>query len=49
MGGKTTSTTPPKLNGLQVQSSTLGLPISIGWLTNRIRNVDRKSCAKGFG
>lgn len=20
-----------------------------GWLTNRIRNVDRKSCAKGFG
>lgn len=37
MGGKTTSTTSPKLNGLQVQSSTLGLPISIGWGRGRLK------------
>lgn len=49
MGGKTTSTTSPKLNGLQVQSSTLGLPISLGWLRNRTGNVDRRSCGKGDG
>ena len=37
MGGKTTSTTSPKLNGLQVQSSTLGLPISLGWGRGRMK------------
>jgi len=37
MGGKTTSTTAPKLNGIQVQSSTLGLPISLGWGRGRMK------------
>lgn len=37
MGGKTTSTTSPKLNGIQVQSSTLGLPLSIGWGRGRLK------------
>jgi hypothetical protein len=37
MGGKSTSTTSPKLNGLQVQSSTLGLPISLGWGRGRMK------------
>jgi hypothetical protein len=37
MGGKSTSTTSPKLNGLQVQSSTLGLPLSLGWGRGRMK------------
>jgi hypothetical protein len=37
MGGKTTSTTSPKLNGLQVQSSSLGLPITLGWGRGRAK------------
>ena len=37
MGGKSTSTTSPKLNGLQVQSSTLGLAISLGWGRGRMK------------
>lgn len=37
MGGKSTSTSSPKLNALQVQSSTLGLPISLGWGRGRMK------------
>jgi hypothetical protein len=37
MGGKHTSTSDPKLNGISVQSSTLGLPLSIGWGRNRMK------------
>jgi hypothetical protein len=37
VGGKHTSTSDPKLNGIQVQSSTLGLPYTIGWGTNRFK------------
>ncbi|MGN6817792.1 MAG: phage tail protein [Sphingomonas sp.] len=37
MGGKTTSTSSPKLNAIQVQSSTLGLPISLGWGRGRMK------------
>lgn len=35
--GKSTSTSSPKLNHIEVQSSTLGLPLSIGWGRNRIK------------
>lgn len=37
MGGKSTSTTAPKINQLSVQSSSLGLPISLGWGRGRIK------------
>jgi hypothetical protein len=37
MGGKHTSTSDPKLNGIQVQSSTLGIPLTIGAGTNRFK------------
>ena len=37
MGGKHTSTSDPKLNGISVQSSTLGLPLAIGWGRNRMK------------
>jgi hypothetical protein len=37
MGGKSTSTSSPKINQLQVQSSTLGLPISLGWGRGRMK------------
>jgi hypothetical protein len=37
VGGKNTSTSDPKLNSIQVQSSTLGLPYSIGWGRNRMK------------
>lgn len=37
MGGKSTSTSAAKLNQLSVQSSSYGLPISLGWGRNRIK------------
>jgi hypothetical protein len=37
MGGKSTSTSAPKLNHIAVQSSTLGLPVTIGWGRCRIK------------
>ncbi|SDC49689.1 Putative phage tail protein [Sphingomonas sp. YR710] len=37
MGGKSTSTTAPKINQLAVQSSSLGLPITLGWGRGRIK------------
>jgi len=37
MGGKHTSTSDPKLNGIQVQSSTLGIPLTIGAGRNRAK------------
>ena len=37
MGGKHTSTSDPKLNSISVQSSTLGLPLSIGAGRNRMK------------
>jgi len=37
MGGKSTSTSSPKINQLQVQSSTLGLPLSLGWGRGRMK------------
>lgn len=37
MGGKTTSTSATKLNGISVQSSTLGLPLAIGWGRSRMK------------
>jgi hypothetical protein len=35
--GKSTSTSATKLNGISVQSSVLGVPITIGWGRNRIK------------
>ncbi|BCA57674.1 phage tail protein [Sphingomonas sp. HMP6] len=40
MGGKTTSTTATKLNSLAVQSSSLGLPINMGWGRGRITRAN---------
>lgn len=37
MGGKSTSTSSPRLNHIEVQTSSLGLPITIGWGRNRIK------------
>lgn len=37
MGGKTTSTSSPKLNQLSVQSSSLGLPLTLGWGRGRLK------------
>lgn len=37
MGGKTTSTSDPKLAGIQVQTSTLGIPFTMGWGRNRAK------------
>jgi hypothetical protein len=37
MGGKSTSTSDPKINQLAVQSSSLGLPISLGWGRGRLK------------
>ena len=36
MGGKTTSTTATKLDGISIQSSVLGLALPIGWGTARL-------------
>jgi hypothetical protein len=37
VGGKTTSTSSPKLNQMSVQSSSLGLPITLGWGRGRAK------------
>lgn len=37
MGGKSTSTSSPKLNGIAVQSSVLGIPLAVGWGRTRIK------------
>lgn len=37
MGGKTTSTSAPRLNQISVQTSTLGLPLSLGWGRGRMK------------
>jgi hypothetical protein len=37
MGGKSTSTSDPKINQLAVQSSSLGLPITLGWGRGRLK------------
>lgn len=37
MGGKKTSTTPPKIANMSVQTSALGLSVPVGWGTARVK------------
>jgi len=37
VGGKSTSTSAPRLNQLSIQTSTLGLPLTLGWGRGRVK------------